>query len=313
MAVADRANWSEVVEQDPFGAEVALRAAEPLAAFNRAGVLAAADIHVARTLCSLAGIAVEDPVAVRCSWRPRSPCARPGSGTCSLTCRRSRRRSPSRTRSCRSPRSPWPDVCRLDRVVSAATELVAVGEDETAEPRPLRLLGSRLYLDRYWREERALARALAALAATPLRERRTRRSRRRGRPDLLRRRRRSDAARSRGQRGAARADRDRRGTGNRQDHNRGPDRRAARRAAAASSGSPPPLVALCAPTGKAAARLQEAVHEEADRADRSPTGCATSCGLLQASTIHRLLARLRLRTVPAQRRQPPAPRRRDRR
>ncbi len=39
----------------------------------------------------------------------------------------------------------------------------------------------------------------------------------------------------------------------------------------------PPLIALAAPTGKAAARLQEAVHDEAARLDVSDA-CAPSCG-----------------------------------
>jgi exodeoxyribonuclease V alpha subunit len=57
---------------------------------------------------------------------------------------------------------------------------------------------------------------------------------------------------------------------------------------AAAAGAVPPLVALAAPTGKAAARLVEAVHAEAaaldvDRALRARIGA------LDASTLHRLL------------------------
>jgi exodeoxyribonuclease V alpha subunit len=50
----------------------------------------------------------------------------------------------------------------------------------------------------------------------------------------------------------------------------------------------PPLVALAAPTGKAAARLEEAVHAEARQLDVAPEIAA---GLLdlRASTLHRLL------------------------
>jgi exodeoxyribonuclease V alpha subunit len=47
---------------------------------------------------------------------------------------------------------------------------------------------------------------------------------------------------------------------------------------AAAGGSRPPLIALAAPTGKAAARLQEAVHEE-----------SAQLSGLRASTLHRLL------------------------
>ena len=86
---------------------------------------------------------------------------------------------------------------------------------------------------------------------------------------------------------AAPAGRDRRRTRHRQDDDRRADRRAALRAGA-RGGRAPPLVALAAPTGKAAARLQEAVHERGRRA-----GCrgAVRAQLLalRASTIHRLL------------------------
>ena len=46
-------------------------------------------------------------------------------------------------------------------------------------------------------------------------------------------------------------------------------------------------IALAAPTGKAAARLQEAVQDEAGA--RSATGGPARLGGLQASTLHRLL------------------------
>jgi exodeoxyribonuclease V alpha subunit len=57
---------------------------------------------------------------------------------------------------------------------------------------------------------------------------------------------------------------------------------------AAAAGRAEPLVALAAPTGKAAARLEEAVHEEAARLDVSE---AVRAQLLaaEASTLHRLL------------------------
>src|SRR5207253_5800537 len=57
---------------------------------------------------------------------------------------------------------------------------------------------------------------------------------------------------------------------------------------AEAAGAPPPLVALTAPTGKAAARLEEAVHEEAAGLD---VGEPVRQRLLatHASTIHRLL------------------------
>jgi exodeoxyribonuclease V alpha subunit len=57
---------------------------------------------------------------------------------------------------------------------------------------------------------------------------------------------------------------------------------------AAANGEPDPLVALAAPTGKAAARLEEAVHASALDLDVDPGVRAQLLGL-GASTLHRLL------------------------
>ena len=57
---------------------------------------------------------------------------------------------------------------------------------------------------------------------------------------------------------------------------------------AMAAGAAPPLVALAAPTGKAAARLAEAVHTEARRLQVDPT-IRTRLLELEASTLHRLL------------------------
>ena len=57
---------------------------------------------------------------------------------------------------------------------------------------------------------------------------------------------------------------------------------------ALAAGLAPPLVALAAPTGKAAARLAEAVHEEAIRLDVDEA-IRTRLLELDASTLHRLL------------------------
>ena len=120
--------------------------------------------------------------------------------------------------------------------------------------KPLRLLGTRLYLDRYWREERAVAADLNELTAS-------------GRLQVIA--------------GGP-------GTGK--------TTRVARivaeliEEATASAPNPPrpPLIALAAPTGKAAARLQEAVHEETARLPVSDSVRELVMGL-RASTLHRLL------------------------
>src|SRR5262249_36773845 len=58
---------------------------------------------------------------------------------------------------------PWPAVDEWAAAVRASP-LVAVGDDDPRGERPLRLLDTRLYLDRYWREERRVAVDLEALA-----------------------------------------------------------------------------------------------------------------------------------------------------
>ena len=61
---------------------------------------------------------------------------------------------------------------------------------------------------------------------------------------------------------------------------------------AAAAGVPAPLVALAAPTGKAAARLEEAVHDEARSLDVA-ADVRDALLALEASTLHRLLGRRR--------------------
>ena len=105
---------------------------------TRSGVLAAADVHVAVRLAALAG----EKRRGGARSRSRSRCARRGSATCSSTSRRS-----ADTASVESEEPvdlsalPWPSSGPwLAR--SAASPLVAVGEDGGPTGRPLRLLGS---------------------------------------------------------------------------------------------------------------------------------------------------------------------------
>ncbi|MDP9384104.1 MAG: exodeoxyribonuclease V subunit alpha, partial [Actinomycetota bacterium] len=172
---------------------------------------------------------------------------------------------------------PWPEpadwVARI-----GASPLVGEG-------RPLRLEGSALYLDRYWREEQQVAADLAGLAEP-------------GEVDT----------------GVLAAGIGRLFSGEDADDDQkvaaatavlrrlavvaggpgtGKTTTVARIVAlleeqAAARGAAPPLVALAAPTGKAAARLQEAVHEEAARLDISESVRARLLAL-EASTLHRLL------------------------
>ncbi len=177
---------------------------------------------------------------------------------------------------------PWPAVEGWLGALSGS-ELVAVGEEDAggvvaggvvaggvvaggegkAGARPLRLLGTRLYLDRYWREERAVAADLNEMTAS-------------GRLQVIA-----------GGPGTGKTTRVARIVAELIEeavrpgphpptppHRPNPPR--------------PPLIALAAPTGKAAARLQEAVHEETAKL---PVGESVRAILmaLRASTLHRLL------------------------
>ena len=165
----------------------------------------------------------------------------------------------------------------------ARSPLVTVGEDDAADGRPLRLAGSGLYLDRYWREERRLAADLRAFSdAAP------------GDVDAalladgLARLFAGEADAS--QRLAAAAAVLRRFAVVAGGPGTGKTTTVARIVAllAEQAGGAPPLVALAAPTGKAAARLEEAVHAEAETL---PVGESVRAQLraLDASTLHRLL------------------------
>ena len=206
----------------------------------------------------------------RSRWPRRSRSARRGSGTSTSTSRRSarRRRSTPRSRStsrrCRGRRSSrgwraWP------RARSRPT-----GEDGPAD-RPLRLEGSALYLDRYWREERQVAADLTALRERPPRRRRRGRARRGPGADL--RRRDGDLL----QRRAAETALRRRFTVIAGGPGTGKTTTVARiLALLLEQPGPEPLIALAAPTGKAAARLVEAIRDAAGDLDgrrpRSATG-----------------------------------------
>jgi exodeoxyribonuclease V alpha subunit len=224
-------------ERDPFDPDLALRAPEPLAALNRDELLIAADVHVASTLAQIAGVA--DPEAMRCVALAVAA-ARQGHAFFELE--------------------------QADaELMRACTALVGDGVDAAA---PLRLEGARLYLDRYWREERRLATNLLArsrmrtdvgdLAAlgeairAAFGDEEFVEQRMAAAVALLR-----DLAVIAGGPGT------------------GKTTTVARIVALVqqlAGEGPQPLIGLCAPTGKAAARMQEAVG-----------------GSVRASTIHRLL------------------------
>ena len=274
---------------DPCDARLALRAPGLLAPFNAAGVLNAADVHVALRFGRF-GAETDDGVLLAAALAVRAP--RLGHVHVDLATVRH-----TATVDVDVPVDlqalPWPDP-REWVAALLGSSLVANGEDGP-EDRPLRLIGSWLYLDRYWREERQVAADLAARAEHSVEG--------------------VDVA-------VLRAGLDRLFPGNGSDAGHGPSGPDRQRLAAAVAtlrpltvvaggpgtgktttvarilalldeqaqavGAPPPLVALTAPTGKAAARLEEAVHQEAAGLDVADDLRARLLAT-KASTLHRLL------------------------
>ncbi len=266
---------------DPFDVRRARAATGLLRDFNEAGVLAAADVHVARRLADLGG-EEDEWVWLAAALAVRGP--RLGHVYVDLATIRA-----TATVDADEPVDvsalPWPSPDAWPKRLEASG-LVAVGEEDGRPHRPLRLVGTSLYLDRYWREERQIAADLQALSDEPPEDVKL---------DLL-----ADGL-------------DRLFPGETDTHQRlaaaaavlnrfavvaggpgtGKTTTVARIVAllseqASSAGAAEPLVALAAPTGKAAARLEEAVHEQAAGL---PVGDSVCAQLLasNASTLHRLL------------------------
>jgi exodeoxyribonuclease V alpha subunit len=269
-------------EPDPYDVRRVRRAGGLLGAFNRAGVLGAADVHVGLRLARLGGDG-DESVGLAAALAVRGP--RLGHVHVDLA-------SIRETAAVETDEPvdlsglPWPEAgAWIDRV--GASGVVRVGEAEEEGPsRPLRLIGTRVYLDRYWREERQVAADLRGLAGGPVAG---------VRADVL-----ADglgrifAGETDGRQclaaGAAVLRRLAIVAGG---PGTGKTTTVARIVAllaeqAAAAGAAAPLVGLAAPTGKAAARLEQAVHEEAAglRVDPSIRGVLVG---LEASTLHRLL------------------------
>jgi exodeoxyribonuclease V alpha subunit len=180
----------------------------------------------------------------------------------------------------------WPSTTAWTERV-AASGLARIGEEDgSSRGRPLRLVGTWLYLDRYWREERQVAADLLALSDQQAPGVRTE-ILSSGLATLF-----AGQTDSRQCLAAAAAVLRRLcvvaggpGTGKTTTVARIVALLAAQ---AAATGSAPPLVALAAPTGKAAARLEEAVHEQA-RGLAVNDSIRAQLLALQASTLHRLL------------------------
>ena len=267
---------------DPFDVRRARTVGESLLAeFNRAGVLAPADVHVSTRLAEIAR-EDDESVALAAALAVRAP--RLGHVHVDLSSIRETA-AVDAEEAVDLSLLRWPDPGPWVGQVGASP-LVRLGEDTGAACAPFRLLGSRLYLDRYWADEVAVARDLRAMSDAPDADvvlevladgiRRLFGDERGSRQGLA-------AASAVLRRFAVLAG----GPGT------GKTTTAARIAAllleqSEALGSRPPLIALAAPTGKAAARLAEAVHQDASSLDASPAIRKQLAGL-GASTLHRLL------------------------
>ncbi|MDA0166436.1 exodeoxyribonuclease V subunit alpha [Solirubrobacter ginsenosidimutans] len=275
---------------DPYDVRRARHAPGLLRAFNDIGVLAAADVHVAVRLATITG-ETDETIALAAALAVRAP--RLGHVFVDIA-------TIHETATVESEEPvdlttlPWPEVETWTRALQASP-LVAVGE-EFAESRPLRLVGNALYLDRYWREERQVAADLQALGGQQSideavladgiarvflpRSVEPQNAPAADTPDALQRAAVATAVRRRFAVVAG-------GPGT------GKTTTVARIVAllaeqAEAAGAPAPLIALAAPTGKAAARLEEAVHAEAAKLDVS-SSVRDALLALNASTLHRLL------------------------
>lgn len=287
---------------DPFDAARPLGASGALAAFAGAGLLQAADVHVARLLGRLAepagGVESGETVLLAAALAVRA--LRLGSVCVDLTAVAasvSAEAEDDAGVTGVAPAAdatavplgadgvpvelPWPDPARWLEAMEASA-LVGVGPPVAGATtaRPLRLDDGLLYLDRYWSDERLVAevidrhcRSAAGVDMAVLADGLARlfggEAAGQG-PDLQR------VAAASAVLGRFTVVSGGPGTGK--------TTTVARLLAlvheqARAAGTPPPLVALAAPTGKAAARLEQAVHEAAGApADLEADGAVAGAG-----------------------------------
>lgn len=132
---------------DPLDRRIALGARGLLRTFNEAGVLECADVHVAQRVTMLAGAGDDDDVALAVALATRA--VRGGSVCVDLT---------TAAADSGVPGLPWPNPGEWIASLRASPLL--------GEPPVLRLYDDRLlYLDRYWREEEQVCADLLALSA----------------------------------------------------------------------------------------------------------------------------------------------------
>ncbi|MGH9094633.1 MAG: exodeoxyribonuclease V subunit alpha, partial [Acidimicrobiales bacterium] len=282
---------------EPGDVRLALHGPDTLRPWNELGVLIAADLHVAGSLARAGtdqhpDLLLAAALAVR-ALRLGHVCVDLSTVATTVTTDLEPASDLSNL--------PWPEPERwVESVASSA--VVALGDDDPAEE-PLRLVGPRLYLDRYWHQERQVAADLRArsLLDAPLVDGEALGAGLDALFGVAAGEGTADAEGGRGDPGEA-TNLQRLAAANAVASHlslvaggpgTGKTTTVARILAllelqAEALGQPPPRVALAAPTGKAAARLQEAVHTEAGRLPL-PEPLRQRLLATEASTLHRLL------------------------
>jgi exodeoxyribonuclease V alpha subunit len=276
-----------------------------LGVFNRSGVVSSADVHVALTLARLAG-EIDEAVALAVALAVRAP--RFGHVFADLASAREVA-AIGDVDEVVVGALPWPQPRQWLEAVASSPLVATIAGDagnpgagtggaaERERNRPLVLEGTALYLDRHWRDECAVAADLADRAAGP---------------------RASDPSAAQPLVVADADAAELAAVLSRLFPGEGAEQRAAAATAlvgrlavivggpgtgktttvarflaalfeiAEARGDRPPLVALAAPTGKAAARMAEAVRREADEIT-STASVRQQLLSLEAATVHRLL------------------------
>lgn len=279
-------------------AEQVLNSSGLLAEFNRAGVLTAADVHVAALLGRL-GTVNDERVLLAIALAVRAP--RLGH-VCVDLGRIATQVSIDESEVDRSE-LPWPDADDWRAAVACAERLIATDEGDARDAagvtaaagardtsaatsrRPLRLENDRLYLDRYWRQQRQLANGLLALAAQPPRGDDT------VGPTVAELIARQSASAEQNAALAAAANNGLSvivgGPGS------GKTTTIVRLLAVLcerwqAQGAQLPAIAVCAPTGRAASRTEEAIQAELPQLDLDAS-CADALRTLRPRSIHRLI------------------------
>jgi exodeoxyribonuclease V alpha subunit len=276
---------------DPFDPRRTETALGLLSAFHDAGALDAADVHVAQRLGRLGSESDESvllaaALAVRAA-RLGSVCLDLASAPIQIVPEAQEDIDPASL-----PDLPWPEPEQWLAALTASP-LVDPGPSRTTG-RPLQLASGLLYLDRYWQQEQLVARELTSrssrsgFAPPPLDPPRLESALRRlfpSEPDPA-----STEQEDSKQREAAGAAAQRWLTVLAGGPGTGKTTTVARiLALLADQPGPAPHIALAAPTGKAAARLTEAVRDAISELPKEDQARLDQLGELSATTLHRLL------------------------